>query len=57
MSVGRGGTGNTTFTTNGVLIGQGTSAVTVAFSSTEGQVLQINASGVPVFGDINGGSF
>jgi hypothetical protein len=31
--------------------------VTFAFSSTEGQVLQINASGVPVFGDINGGSF
>ena len=57
LSVGRGGTGNTTFTTNGVLIGQGTSPVTVAFSSTEGQVLQINASGVPVFGDINGGSF
>ena len=57
LGVARGGTGNTSFTTNGVLIGQGTSAVTVAFSSTEGQVLQINASGVPVFGDINGGSF
>jgi len=57
IAVARGGTGNTSFTQNGVLIGQGTNAVTTAFSSTEGHVLQINASGVPVFDHLNGGSF
>jgi hypothetical protein len=57
IAVGRGGTGNTSLTQNGVLIGQGTNAVTTAFSSTEGHVLQINASGVPVFDHLNGGSF
>jgi hypothetical protein len=57
IAVARGGTGNTSLTQNGVLIGQGTNAVTTAFSSTEGHVLQINASGVPVFDHLNGGSF
>ena len=57
LSVARGGTGTSSHTTNGVLIGQGTSAVTTASSATEGHVLQINASGAPVFGHINGGSF
>ena len=57
LSVARGGTGAGTFTTNGVLIGQGTSAFTTASSSTEGHVLIINSSGAPVFGYINGGTF
>ena len=57
LPVARGGTGATTFTSNQVLLGAGTSAVTTVGSATEGHVLQINASGVPVFGMLNGGSF
>ena len=57
LGVTRGGTGATTFTTNGVLLGQGTSALTTASSSTEGHVLTINASGVPTFAHLQGGTF
>ena len=57
IGVADGGTGATTLTNNGVLLGQGTSAVTAVSSSTEGHVLQINSSGVPVFGHLSGGSF
>lgn len=51
-----GGTGLNTITSNGVIYGQGTSAVAVA-TGTNGQVLQINSSGVPVFGVIDGGTY
>lgn len=57
LAVGNGGTGNTALTLNGVVIGQGSSALTTVVSSTEGHVLQINASGVPTFAHLNGGSF
>lgn len=57
LTVARGGTGATTFTTNGVLLGQGTNAITTASSSTEGHVLTINSSGVPTFSMISGGTF
>jgi hypothetical protein len=57
LGVARGGTGADTFTTNGVLLGQGTSAFTTASSSTEGHVLTINASGVPTFAHLQGGTF
>ena len=57
LPVGRGGSGATTFTNNGVLLGQGTSAFTTASSSTEGHVLTINASGVPTFTYLQGGTF
>jgi hypothetical protein len=53
----RGGTGAGTFTNNGVLLGQGTSAFTTATSSTEGHVLTINNSGVPTFAHLQGGTF
>lgn len=51
-----GGTGLNTITSNGVVYGQGASAVAVA-TGTNGQVLQINSSGVPIFGGIDGGSY
>ena len=51
-----GGTGRNTITSNGVVYGQGTSAVAVA-TGTDGQILQINSSGVPVFGVIDGGTY
>jgi len=57
LAVGNGGTGNTALTTNGVVLGQGSSALTTVVSSTEGHVLQINSSGVPTFAHLNGGSF
>ena len=57
LGVARGGTGAATFTTNGVLLGQGTSAFNTASSSTEGHVLTINASGVPTFAHLQGGTF
>jgi len=57
LPVERGGTGAITFTTNGVLLGQGTSAVSTVSSSTEGHVLTINDSGVPTFTMLSGGTF
>jgi hypothetical protein len=57
ISIGQGGTGNTSLTTNGVLIGKGTDPISTVFSSTEGHILQINSSGVPVFDHLNGGTF
>jgi len=59
LSVDRGGTGAASFTANGVIIAGTTTtgALSSVASSVEGQVLQINSSGIPVFGDINGGSF
>ncbi len=57
LSVARGGTGAGTFTTNAVILGNGTSAFNTASSSTEGHVLTINASGVPAFAHLQGGTF
>lgn len=57
FSVSQGGTGASTLTSNGVLLGQGTSAITAVSSATEGHVLQVNSSGVPTFAHLNGGSF
>jgi hypothetical protein len=57
LSVSQGGTGNTNFTTNSILVGQGTSAISSIYSTTEGHILQINSSGVPVFDHLNGGTF
>jgi hypothetical protein len=56
INVADGGTGRGTLTTNAILFGQGTSAVGLATGSAY-QVLQLNASGVPVFGGIDGGSY
>jgi hypothetical protein len=57
LGVTRGGTGANTFTTNGVLLGQGTSAITTVSSSTEGHILTINSSGIPQFQMLSGGTF
>ena len=57
LAVGNGGTGNTALTLNGVIIGQGASALTTVVSATEGHVLQISSAGVPTFAHLNGGSF
>jgi len=57
FAVGVGGTGRTTLTSNAVLVGAGTSAVSLVSSATEGHLLTINASGVPTFGMLQGGTF
>ena len=60
LGVVRGGTGAASFTTKGVIVSDSSSttgALSALTSSTEGHVLQINASGVPTFAHLNGGSF
>jgi len=56
LSVAQGGTGAGTFTANGVLYGNGTSALGVTATGTSGQVLTSNGSGsAPTFQDVGGG--
>lgn len=50
----RGGTGNTSLTDNGVLIGNGTGPVQ-AVTGTAGQVVSFDGAGVPVAADIPSG--
>ncbi len=58
INVAFGGTGVSTFTLNGVVFGGGgNGALQVTSAPTEGKVLQGNVSGVPVFGDLDGGTF
>ena len=57
LAVNSGGTGAATFTTNGVLFGNGTGALQVTSAGTEGQILQANSTGGPVFADLDGGTF
>ena len=60
LGVARGGTGASSFSTKGVIVSDsasGTAALSALTSSTEGHVLQINASGVPTFAHLNGGYF
>lgn len=54
LPVGNGGTGTTTFTSNGVLLGNGTSAIQATAAGTINQVLRVpNAGGAPAFGAVN----
>ncbi len=56
LSVAQGGTGAGTFTTNGVLYGNGTSAIAATGTGTSGQVLTSNGSGsAPTFQAAAGG--
>lgn len=51
-----GGTGLSTFTQNGVFYASNTSTMAQA-TGTDGQVMQIKATGVPDFDDVDGGTF
>ena len=57
MSVSQGGTGIGTFTSNGILYGNTTSAIQATAAGTSGQLLVANGAGTPVFvsmsGDVN----
>jgi len=59
LGVARGGTGFSSYTANGVIVGglTSTSALISVASSTEGHVLQISNTGIPTFAHLNGGSF
>jgi hypothetical protein len=60
LGVARGGSGAASFTVKGVIVSDSastTGALTALTSSTEGHVLQINASGVPSFAYLSGGTF
>ena len=60
LGIARGGTGNTTFAVNGVIISDSastTGALSSLTSGTEGHVLQINSSGAPTFAHLSGGTF
>jgi hypothetical protein len=58
LAVADGGTGAGTFTTNGVIFGNGTSALGVTAAGTAGQVLTSGGSGsAPSFANIDGGTF
>lgn len=57
IAVEDGGTGNTAFTSNHVILGNGTGALTTVGSSIEGHLLTINSSGAPTFQHLSGGTF
>jgi hypothetical protein len=54
LAVGRGGTGVGSFTSNGLLYGNGTGALQVTAAGTGGQVVVANGSGVPTFTTLSG---
>jgi hypothetical protein len=54
LGVSNGGTGATTLTSNGVLLGNGTSAIQATVAGTANQVLRVpSGGGAPAFGAIN----
>jgi len=57
LTVPDGGTGVSVFANNGVIYGQNAAALAVTAAGAQGKVLQAGASGVPVFDDIDGGTF
>lgn len=52
-----GGTGITSYSTGDLLYGNSFGKLSKLTAGAEGQVLQVNASGVPVWGDIDGGTY
>lgn len=57
LAVADGGTGAGSFTSNGILYGNGTSALQVTAAGAQGKVLQAGSGGTPEFGDLDGGTF
>ena len=53
LVVGYGGTGQSTLTLNGVVLGNGSSPVNVTAAGVQYNVLTVDALGVPVFGTLN----
>lgn len=57
LAVGSGGTGLSTATARGILYGNTAGPLGVTAAGTDGQVLQANSTGYPVFADLDGGTF
>tara|TARA_B100001113_G_scaffold353161_1_gene356557 strand:- start:1235 stop:2659 length:1425 start_codon:yes stop_codon:yes gene_type:complete len=57
LVVADGGTGAGSFTSKGILYGNGTGALQVTAAGSEGQVLQAGSGGTPEFGGIDGGTY
>ena len=57
ITVGNGGTGVGTFTSNGILFGNALGSLKVTAAGTAGQVLQAGVGGVPEFAGIDGGTY
>lgn len=53
----KGGTGLSSYATGDLLYASATNTLTTLAAGSEGKVLQINSSGLPVWGDIDGGSY
>jgi len=53
----KGGTGLTTYATGDILYASGANTLAKLAAGNDGKVLQMNASGVPVWGDIDGGTY
>ena len=53
----RGGTGLTTYTTGDILYASGTNTLAKLSIGTNGKILQVNGSGVPVWADLDGGTY
>jgi hypothetical protein len=54
LAVSQGGTGASTFTSNGVLLGNGTSAISATAAGTTGQVLVGNTGSAPTWATLTG---
>lgn len=52
-----GGTGLTTYATGDIIYASATNTLAKLNIGTEGKVMQVSASGVPVWGDIDGGTY
>jgi hypothetical protein len=57
IGTGYGGTGLTSYTTGDLIYASATNTLSKRAAGTDGQVLQMNSSGVPVWGDIDGGTY
>lgn len=57
LGSGYGGTGFTTYATGDLIYASATNTLSKLAAGANGKVLQINASGVPVWGDVDGGSY
>ena len=57
LVVADGGTGVGSFTSKGILFGNGTGVLQVTAAGTQGQILQAGAGGTPEFGNVDGGSY
>jgi hypothetical protein len=57
LVVADGGTGVGSFTSKGILYGNGTGVLQVTAAGSEGQVLQAGSGGTPEFGGVDGGTY